>query len=164
MCCVLDVFWPMAARLTELERWGRGAQIRRCKMAGWVWTQLQIEADGCMREFQIQTWFPFTAVPRSQRGQQPASVWELILCTPEESEPHFYHRDTLKKQLRKKQKTNHIIAAQRECSPSEVQQYISVGFTHSDKHFHFCHWLILYDWTVMGFGGSNPFVFMCFLF
>lgn len=32
------------------------------------------------------------------------------------------------------------------------------------QHFHFCHWLVLYDWTVMGFGGSNPFVFTLFLF
>ena len=100
-------------------------------MAGRGWTQLQIEADGCTQAFQIQTWFPFTTVPGGQRGQQPASEREFILCTPEESEPHFYHQDTLNKQQREKKK--HAITAQRECCPSEVQQYISVGFTHTDK-------------------------------
>lgn len=129
--CVLGVFWPMAARLTEPERLGGGVQIRRCKMAGRGWTQLQIEADGCVREFQIQTWFAFTTAPRGQRGSTASSRSGSSYCARRKWASHPFITETHWKSSWEKK--NQIAAAHRERSPSEVQQYISVGFTHSDK-------------------------------
>lgn len=52
MSRVLDMFWPMAA----WRRRGGVVQTGRCKMVGRGWTQLQIEADGYVRDFnQIQS-------------------------------------------------------------------------------------------------------------
>lgn len=103
MSCVLDVFWPMAARLSEV---GVGHRYRGVRWLGGVGHNYKSRQMAAHENFKYTLGFPSPGLPRGQRGQQSASVRELILYTPEESEPHFYHWETLKKELRKK-KTDH---------------------------------------------------------
>lgn len=164
--CVLDVFLADGCLSDGAGEVGGKAQIRRCKMAGRGWTQLQIEADGCMREYRLgfpSPWCPGVSGVNSQLRCGSS------YCGRRKRASHtFITKTHWKSSWGKEKKTDH--------SSTEVTQPLGGTAVYlcrvwllqirrrAWQNFHFCHWLILYDWTVMGFGGSNPIVFKLFLF